>query len=245
MDELEISGKRYISSRRAAKENKYHSDYIGQLIRGGKLVGKKVGRAWYVEADSLARFLEQTEEPRHVVHIPHKEDVEVHEKDSAIDAEELPVSPEISVAEEKGSSTEIEVVPHEEEKELVTSVERSIPVRVAQEISYTQHTRAVEREQKKSLTYIPDNSPLFPEIQGNNTLREPELPIVHTMQTRILSERELVSKRKPKHTWRIVAVGGVGALLISVAFVGASIWVASSLTVEEGKPASVGYSLLK
>lgn len=57
MDELQISGKRYISSRRVAKENGYHTDYIGQLIRGGKLKGQKVGRAWYVEADSFANFL--------------------------------------------------------------------------------------------------------------------------------------------------------------------------------------------
>lgn len=57
MDELEISGRRYISSVRAAKEHKYHSDYIGQLVRGGKVVGQKVGRAWYVDADSLAEYL--------------------------------------------------------------------------------------------------------------------------------------------------------------------------------------------
>ena len=57
MDELEISGRRYISSARAAKEHKYHSDYIGQLVRGGKVVGQKVGRAWYVDADSLAEYL--------------------------------------------------------------------------------------------------------------------------------------------------------------------------------------------
>ncbi|HEV8666722.1 MAG TPA: hypothetical protein VN665_02635 [Candidatus Paceibacterota bacterium] len=57
MDELEISGRRYISAARAAKEYKYHSDYIGQLIRGKKVVGQKVGRAWYVDADSLAEYL--------------------------------------------------------------------------------------------------------------------------------------------------------------------------------------------
>ena len=57
MDELEISGKRFISSKRAAKENRYHVDYIGQLIRGGKIVGTKVGRAWYVDENSLAAYL--------------------------------------------------------------------------------------------------------------------------------------------------------------------------------------------
>ncbi len=57
MDELEISGKRYISTRRAGKEHNYHSDYIGQLIRGGKVEGRKVGRAWYVREDSLTTYL--------------------------------------------------------------------------------------------------------------------------------------------------------------------------------------------
>ena len=64
MDELEISGRRYISSVRAAKEHKDHSDYIGQLVRGGKVVGQKVGRAWYVDADSLAEYLGKEVPPR-------------------------------------------------------------------------------------------------------------------------------------------------------------------------------------
>jgi hypothetical protein len=59
MDELEISGKRYISTRRAAKEYKYHADYIGQLIRGKKLLARKVGRSWYVELDSLSQYFGQ------------------------------------------------------------------------------------------------------------------------------------------------------------------------------------------
>jgi hypothetical protein len=57
MDELEISGKRYISTRRAAREHGYHSDYMGQLIRGKKVAGQKVGRAWYIEEDSLNIYL--------------------------------------------------------------------------------------------------------------------------------------------------------------------------------------------
>ena len=57
MDELQISGKRFISSRRIARDNGYTSDYIGQLIRGGKVIGQKVGRAWYVDAVSFDTFL--------------------------------------------------------------------------------------------------------------------------------------------------------------------------------------------
>ena len=59
MDALQISGKWYISSRRAAKEHGYHADYIGQLVRGGKVKGQKVGRSWYVLADSLTDYLEK------------------------------------------------------------------------------------------------------------------------------------------------------------------------------------------
>jgi hypothetical protein len=66
MDELEISGKRYISAKRAAKEHKYHSDYIGQLVRGGKVEGQKVGRAWYVHAESLTSYLNKETPPASV-----------------------------------------------------------------------------------------------------------------------------------------------------------------------------------
>ncbi len=57
MDELQISGKRFISSRRIARDNGYTSDYIGQLIRAQKIIGQKVGRAWYVDAISFDAFL--------------------------------------------------------------------------------------------------------------------------------------------------------------------------------------------
>ncbi len=59
MDELQISGKRFISSRRIARDNGYTADYIGQLIRGGKVTGQKVGRAWYVDAVSFHKYLGQ------------------------------------------------------------------------------------------------------------------------------------------------------------------------------------------
>ncbi len=59
MNILEISGKRYVSTRNAAREYNYHADYIGQLLRAGKVVGTKVGRNWYVEVDSIAAFFDE------------------------------------------------------------------------------------------------------------------------------------------------------------------------------------------
>ena len=63
MDELELSGRRHISTRRAGKEHGYHSDYIGQLIRGGKVAGQKVGRSWYVDEESLRVYLGKNPAP--------------------------------------------------------------------------------------------------------------------------------------------------------------------------------------
>jgi hypothetical protein len=107
MDELEISGRRYISSARAAKEHKYHSDYIGQLVRGGRVAGQKVGRAWYVDAESLKDYLKKeatptgpkaaavkAAEPTFAKAAPRVEAVEVEEEYAK---EELKSEPEVEM----------------------------------------------------------------------------------------------------------------------------------------------------
>ena len=53
MDELDIKGNKYISSKRASELTGYAKDYIGQLARAGKINGTRMGRAWYVEEASL------------------------------------------------------------------------------------------------------------------------------------------------------------------------------------------------
>ncbi len=55
MDELDLQGKKYISSKRAAEVTGYAKDYVGQLARGGKVPATRVGRAWYVELDAIKR----------------------------------------------------------------------------------------------------------------------------------------------------------------------------------------------
>ena len=97
MDELQISGKRFISSRRIARDNGYTSDYIGQLIRGGKVIGQKVGRAWYVDAVSFDTFLgvegqvqpEQQIQPEQQVQTE-----EVKEENKPVPVVEPPAPPE-------------------------------------------------------------------------------------------------------------------------------------------------------
>jgi hypothetical protein len=53
MDELEIQGKKYISSKRAAEMTGYAKDYIGQLIRTEKIQGIRFGRAWFVVEEEI------------------------------------------------------------------------------------------------------------------------------------------------------------------------------------------------
>ncbi len=53
MESLTLEGKKYISSKRAAKISGYTKDYIGQLCRADALPAKMVGRSWYIEEGSL------------------------------------------------------------------------------------------------------------------------------------------------------------------------------------------------
>lgn len=55
MDELDVGGKKYISSKRASEITAYAKDYIGQLARAGKVPGTRFGRAWYVEEAAILR----------------------------------------------------------------------------------------------------------------------------------------------------------------------------------------------
>lgn len=53
-DTLEFSGKKYISSKRAAASFGYTKDYVGQLARAGKIDARLVGRSWYVAEESIS-----------------------------------------------------------------------------------------------------------------------------------------------------------------------------------------------
>src|SRR3989344_8941318 len=49
MDEIYLSGTRFVSARRASQITGYAADYLGQLCRAGRLHGKLVGRNWYID----------------------------------------------------------------------------------------------------------------------------------------------------------------------------------------------------
>lgn len=57
--EFYIGGKKFISSKRASKLTGYATDYIGQLVRSGKLDAQMIGRSWYVAEESLLGYKNQ------------------------------------------------------------------------------------------------------------------------------------------------------------------------------------------
>src|SRR5665213_2221147 len=56
-DELFFDGARYIPAADAAGISNFTRDYIARLAREGKVVGRQVGRQWYVSQESLRAFL--------------------------------------------------------------------------------------------------------------------------------------------------------------------------------------------
>jgi len=66
MEEIEIQGRKFISSKRAATITGYAKDYVGQLAREEKVPATRVGRAWYVDESAIRSHagLTVTEQPK-------------------------------------------------------------------------------------------------------------------------------------------------------------------------------------
>lgn len=266
MDELEISGKRYISTRRAGKDYKYHSDYIGQLIRGGKVVGQKVGRAWYVDAESLATYLKEeglatpaqikavastASRPQEVakapepivvtpppaVKIPTPEPVKLDTVDTNLNETRIPVTP-VEVTKEEA--------PVEQKITLTVAPEKE------SEFTYIDERLDMNKTKKqKGLVYFSDDEPALPPIRKRSRTTTPEIasaPMVeesHVIPEDVRSmepednRKEAVKNFGIKKTATLFGVGVFALLFVTVV----SVAVTTTITVEEGKPATVYYSL--
>lgn len=53
MQEIILNGRTYVKATEIAKKLGYTSDYVGQLCRSGKVDAERVGRAWYVDPDTI------------------------------------------------------------------------------------------------------------------------------------------------------------------------------------------------
>jgi hypothetical protein len=223
MDELILEDKRYISTRRAGKENGYHSDYMGQLIRSGKVKGQKVGRSWYIEEESLAHYLGK----------PFTAPTPTSAARASAPTPKVAEDPIEEVVQES-----IEVV-----QEPVQEV-RPTPVREAVEVQPTEEPaeeRAVPihlpfkktQPQSGGLRYVADDEPLLPQVAITaNGARDMEA------QT-FLPHHEL---KRPKFNIKALALTLVVAVALSALVTGASVMVVANTQVVDNT-ASMSYTL--
>ncbi|MEK7613248.1 MAG: hypothetical protein AAB449_03850 [Patescibacteria group bacterium] len=225
MDELEISGKRYISSRRAAKEHKYHSDYIGQLIRANKVIGEKVGRSWYVEAESLEAYLRgeaSAPAPLAIAKVAPatKEKLLPTVEPSAEDSESTQEVPEPAFA-----FSEALQVREAVQLPPVASDEHKIAVHISK-----------PQESRRGLTYMSDESPLMPEIKKETTRDFESLNDEQDTAEVYVPHRKNANKRRPVLALVVVSV------LTFIAVTGAAYLLHYSMIVEgETLTASISF----
>jgi hypothetical protein len=225
MDELEISGKRYISSKRIARENKYHSDYIGQLIRAGKIVGTKVGRAWYVDEESFAAYLSQENK----TYVPPSVTPAAIPSSVVVVPTEAPVVAE--VAAEHVTETPAEKILINQEKNFAAHEPRTVEIK------------------KTNLTYVPDSSPLFPEIaKRSNAVDSSHIARITLQQevVPIVEHAPAPQKARTRGSKALSVIKGTSLVVVGVGVLGlvffVSLGINSTVFVAKGKPASVGYS---
>ncbi|HYF12938.1 MAG TPA: hypothetical protein VD928_01405 [Candidatus Paceibacterota bacterium] len=244
MDELEISGKRYISTRRAGKEYKYHSDYIGQLIRGKKLVGTKVGRSWYVEATSLSEYFGKEMPAKNQDTVQTSVGARLEQsliKSTAVEPEQVNITPKVA---EVKPVVEI-TTPIDRKEEIKISTPAPVSIRNVNRDSIHIPIRKPSFESPKKvskLRYISDDTPVLPKIN------KASIPISTTLMPKTLEEvqgfvPEISNKEDAGNVFRpVLGIAAVGALIL-IGITMSSILVSSHITKEAGQPASVEYSL--
>lgn len=224
MDELMLSGKRYISSRRIARENGYTSDYIGQLIRGGKIVGQKVGRAWYVDAASFDAYLNGEGAPATASVIPAVEEkAEMISSEPVVEEIVEEAAPELKeeVAEEKIIEEEVE----EKEAAIKIEIKKEAPAHAPL------HVYVKEEPTPGGLRYYADDAPSLPTIKTMHS----EIP-VHAPSAVVAQKRVSVRGNLPVALALVGVVVLVGAAALSTV-------TSFNLHLEAGNTSSAFYSI--
>lgn len=254
MDELEISGKRYISTRRAAREHGYHSDYMGQLIRGKKVAGQKVGRAWYIEEQSLAAYLGkelQPVQPEQQVQVEQAAQKEPEPVPAPVERlvieEPAPVQPVpevvevVAVPQQPEPAVPVEpVAVHEPTLEVAQTINtKAEPV---QEIHHAFieehetripiHTQAAAAQEVGGLRYAADDSAPMPIVS--------RMPQASTPVQQYVNDAAHAPRAASTFPYISLSVVGIVAIL-ATAF--ASNFVTATIVSQEGKAATVQYAI--
>ncbi len=261
MDELEISGKRYISAKRIAKENRYHPDYVGQLIRAGRISGTKVGRAWYVDEVSFTEYLgkergtfggpavESVTKPAQNFSSGSVEPGQSFASASSpivvVQAEPVSVPPARVIVEPAYVPEEVVSAPIADNFQTPRMPEQdraAVRENRSDELAQVPSVPEPKPVFKTSLTYIPDNSPLFPAIQKRTKpveTKKDEYVVAQIAKPMHTAQPIARPKRNGwKTSFAAVSVVVIAGIFFSFTFFG-SLGINSTVIIEKGKPASV------
>lgn len=247
MEELEISGKRYISTRRAAREHGYHSDYMGQLIRGGKVAGQKVGRAWYIDEQSLAAYFNKEQSTQPVV----KKETPAPEVAAPAPAPVIEPAQAIAPVPDVIAEAPIEAVATKEEPAPIVSV-LEMPEAHAEKIIIKKIAEPEEIFVEEKSARTPLAAPFAQEVGGLRYAADdsPSLPIVTRMphvQTYSPAPAPAPAMQHAAHAapgsrFPIISLSAVGLVAIAAALF-ASNFVSTTIVSEPGKSAVVHYAI--
>lgn len=139
MESVIFDGKEYTKASVLAEKFRYTSDYLGQLCRGKKVDARLVGRAWYVNLESLeqhraARY--KTQDKENPAEISEKKPI--HNYLSRIDVEPIIKRKTIRILmNQKGSVSELPVKYEVDDQALIPRIQKnslsvSLPVNPAE-----------------------------------------------------------------------------------------------------------------
>ena len=63
VSEIVVGGSRHLPAREIARAHGYVRDYVARLCREGKVNGRRLGKLWYVDAESFAAFVQRINGP--------------------------------------------------------------------------------------------------------------------------------------------------------------------------------------
>lgn len=138
MDEIEIGGDIYISSKRAAELTGYAKDYIGQLARSNKIKATRVGRAWYVSKNAIHEHAD--------LPLPEKEQQSNTDEDAIKET-----TPEVT-------KERIEKLSHEKIEQP-----KKPELRTLNELKGSTQSRPSLLQTWSKIQYLDDDRPLFPQ----------------------------------------------------------------------------------
>ena len=174
MDQVELDGKTYVKAAVVAKDFKYTTDYVGQLCRAKKVDAKLVGRAWFVNPDSIVKH----RDGKYSKDEPTKVSIKTNEDTPTIIKVEL------------NSDTGSKVKPSR--KVVEPTLKNKTFKTIFQEVPQREHSD----HRKLKVAYQADEEVLYPNINKKRTPKHRSLTVEHADGKKVKIKRDKNSRKR-------------------------------------------------